>query len=43
MAVKFDELHKALQGHDTEDKSCDNALLILIHMYNFKVRDGTSK
>ncbi|PIK62420.1 putative nucleolar MIF4G domain-containing protein 1 isoform X3 [Apostichopus japonicus] len=37
MAVKFDELHKALQGHDTEDKSCDNALLILIHMYNFKI------
>ncbi|XP_071812226.1 nucleolar MIF4G domain-containing protein 1-like isoform X2 [Apostichopus japonicus] len=37
MAVKFDELHKALCGHDTEDKSCDNALLILIHMYNFKI------
>lgn len=37
IAVKFDELHKALSRHDTENKACDNALLILIHLYNFKI------
>ncbi|KAJ8024885.1 Nucleolar MIF4G domain-containing protein 1 [Holothuria leucospilota] len=37
MAVKFDELHRNLKSDDLENKECDNAVLVLVHLYNFRI------